>query len=486
MAIRLQKEGALLSVAKPLAEIKAVTISFWMRFPEPPPLEESPEAEPDGEQPAEKPPAEKPPPPVVPPTNLVSLKDYCDVRLEDGHVVANMDRTGEEARMALSQARWWHHILVENAEGMTTIWIDHARHSESIAETLAPVPAGGVVVEIGGNKADFFIDEVAIWNRKLTADERTVLYRRGRLDTPVIEPTKAIAHWGFDEKVGSRLFADESGDHALGTYKGWKPVDRIAPDPLPLLQKSNPSAAQLWHVTERPDTAGDFQINADAPFTYEGWVKLGVGSSALLGGTVSSSNEDNAKGWGLAVRPGKGVNGFLAFIYETGSERVQALAADLPLYDGLPHHFAAVWNPFSSPTHGTMEAYFDNRQVATASLALSDFSPDPGLPFRILARGTPIVLDELRFSSGALKPKAFLSGGLMGIAVAAGGPDPNRVADPPDKEESIMQRRDRELRERRAAKAAEHARKKAERAAAIERRRQEEKAKRKRNSPRGR
>ncbi len=142
----------------------------------------------------------------------------------------------------------------------------------------------------------------------------------------------------------------------------------------------------------------------------------------------------------MAVRRARGANGFLAFIYETGAGKVQALASDLPLYDGAAHHFAAVWNPLDSPAHGKMTLYLDNREVATASLAHSDLDPASRQPFRIEAMRLPLIIDEIRFSSGVLAPGHFLTGGLAA--------DP--ADDPVHQSESILERRDRELREHKA------------------------------------
>ena len=62
-------------------------------------------------------PADKEPVPAEPPMNLVSLKDFCEVRLENNEVVANLDRQGEAARLAFPPDFRWHHMLVENGEG---------------------------------------------------------------------------------------------------------------------------------------------------------------------------------------------------------------------------------------------------------------------------------------------------------------------------------------------------------------------------------
>ncbi|NIP98677.1 MAG: LamG domain-containing protein, partial [Akkermansiaceae bacterium] len=263
----LLEEGSdgMTSEARPLPELKAITISFWIRRQEPP----APEPPAGGQDPGKEP-QTKEPAKAEPPANLVSVKGYCDVRLEEGQVVANLDRMGSEARLVLPVDKRWHHVLVENGEGSTTIWIDHLSHSGPVAETLAAVPEGNVAVQIGGGGPGFYIDEVAIWNRRFTPDERQVLYRLGRLGSPILMPSRAIAYWGFDEKSNSRLFQDAAGGHVLGAYKSWKPVKGIAPDPVPLTRKPNPRAAQVWHVAERPEEAGSFGMKPDAPFTYEG------------------------------------------------------------------------------------------------------------------------------------------------------------------------------------------------------------------------
>ena len=81
---------------------------------------------------------------------------------------------------------------------------------------------------------------------------------------------------------------------------------------------------------------------------------------------------------------------------------------------------------------------FDNEVVASASLALADLRPDASGPFRIQGQRVPLILDELRFSSAALQPTLFLTAGLGA-----------RVADDPFlKGESVLERRDREIRER--------------------------------------
>ena len=455
MACRLVKENgsdALVSEARPLPELKALTLAFWFRRP-------------DGS--LEDPPEPGTPPRVapVPDATLLALKGICELRLAGDRVVADMEIGGETASLPLPRDLNWHHILVEHGEGKTSIWLDHRLQSGEVEEKLGTVPADGGVVQVGSKGADFCIDEAAIWSRKLTADERCVLYRLGRFDSAIITPPRAVAHWGFDGKVGSRLFPDDIGIHALGAFRSWKPVKAIAPDPVPLTAKGNTVAAQVSQVAESKDEAGSFEMKSDAPFTYEGWFMPGRTTRGTLGGTVSVANEEKAAGWCLALIPAGSGRGSLAFIHDTGSEKMQAVAENLPLFDGLPHHIAAVWNPRVSGTHGSMEIFLDNTMVATASVPLSSIGQPAGRPFQIAVRGMPVTVDELRFSSGALKPEEFLTKG-KGWSGPAGEPvagnNGNRNIPGARPGESPFQRAARELQERKAAQNAERERKRAE------------------------
>ena len=175
-------------------------------------------------------------------------------------------------------------------------------------------------------------------------------------------------------------------------------------------------------------------------------MKLGTGSSVLLGGTAPEPGEEPRGGWRLEARPGRNSTGDLVFTYENGPVNMQASAKGVAIYDGLAHHFAAVWNPLATPTHGEMELHLDNKMIATATLAGSDVGPPSKAPFRIVAAKAPVILDELRFTAGALKPAEFLT---AGFTPTAAGKIAATLNDPPE-EETFVQRRAREALERRA------------------------------------
>jgi hypothetical protein len=179
----------------------------------------------------------------------------------------------------------------------------------------------------------------------------------------------------------------------------------------------------------------------------------------------------------VAARRGRGANGYLAFMYASGEEKVQALAKDLPFFDGLAHHFAAVWEPTDSATHGKMTLYFDNKEVATASLGHSMVQGGGSEQFQIRALGKPMIIDELRFSSVVLEPKHFLTAGILAQAAEESVVEGESVLERRDREMGERKQRQREDRKRAAEekKLADQARKRK-----IEERKAEEEAKRKR------
>lgn len=460
-ACRLESQNgseALVSPAQPLPPLTALTIALWVRHADPPAEDLLAENSPDT----------KTNPDLVashPATTLLSLGGLASIRLENHDVIADLAPQGESARLSFPRDRRWHHVLVESRNGQTTMWIDHRSQSQPVPEPLAPPPPDGAAVTIGGTGAHLHVDEAAIWGRVFSPEERQVLYRNGRLDIPILAPLKILAHWGFDDEARSRVFHDATGRHPLGAYKSWQPASAIAPDPIPLTRRPNPGAARVWHLAENPEEAGTFCLTGTSAFTYEGWVKCGPGSEVTLASTLPPEATDGAVGWRLDARPTSGATGVLRFLYQSGSESVEALSNPLPLYDSSPHHFAAVWNPAQSITHGSLVLFVDNEPVASASLPLSSLSSAPQAPFHFASRRAPVIVDEIRFSSGALKPEQFLTAGRLALPGSSAG-DPEPAA---PEGETPMQRRAREAAERRAKQRAE-----------MEERRREEEAKRRR------
>ncbi len=454
MACRLVEENgseAMRSPVKPLSEVEDVTIAFWLKRPDTA-LQTPPESgAPAGIK-------------KLTDATLLSFDSVGEVRVVNDRIEAVVGE-GAPATLGFPQDLLWHHILVERVNGETSIWLDHRVQSKVVPSVAGPSAAEEAAVQVGSKNADFCIDEAAIWARGFTAEERCVLYRLGRFDTPIMAPPSSIAYWGFDKsKLGKGVFGDYIGTRPLGSYARWKPAKPLAPDPVPMTTKRNVVAAQVSHLAESKEGAGSFEMKGDTPFTYEGWFKPGRLTAGTLGGTVATTNDKGEAGWRLALSPGKSGKGFLAFIYDTGSEKMQAVAENVPIYDGLPHHLAAVWNPRSSETHGSMGIFLDNKLVASALLPLEKLRPASGQHFRIAVGGSAVVVDELRFTTGSLRPSEFLTKGEARPApeLPIAGNNERRIAPASRPGETPFQRAARELQERKAEQAAERERKRAE------------------------
>lgn len=100
----------------------------------------------------------------------------------------------------------------------------------------------------------------------------------------------------------------------------------------------------------------------------------------------------------------------MAFFYDSGTQRVQALAEAVKVADKKPHHFAITWNHEFSNDEGEMALFLDGTKVAAASVAHSNIPGEQTNPLRIgsLGNKTPIALDEIRFTRKALQPHEFL------------------------------------------------------------------------------
>lgn len=431
-AVRLTGEAPLRTASKSWpADVQALTVAFWIRV-----LESS---------------EEDPSPGGV----LVGLHGMGSVKMESGLLVADLDGQGARARLEFPKDERWHHVVATHSEGSTKLWLDGGVHARPVAETLPVPPAEPGPVSLGGGSLQWVLDDVAIWTRELTRDERQIIFRRGQDGVPVLAAPRTLAHWTFDDDKGDRLLRDSAGNNFLGAFRPWAPAEPIAPDPIPLTGRANPSAARILHVEEAPEKEGSFRLKADVPFTFEGWVKFSGGAGGTLGGTIHDDLEENSRpGWRVAARRDGGANGYLAFMYERQGEKVQALAREVPIFDGFAHHFAAVWDPWQATGNGKMKLYLDNAVVAEASLPLSGIGRGKGDPFQIVASRTPIQFDELRFTSATLTPDEFLTAGRQ--------LDRSETPERSESEETAMQRSERERRERLAEEQAERERRRAE------------------------
>lgn len=366
---------------------------------------------------------------------LLAVGEGIQFRLQEGELFADLDRNGEGARLALPTDGKWHHLMVTNEQGRTQLWWDHKVSGESHEETALATEEHTSLV-LGSEGLHAWMDELVIWAKPLSQAERQFLHQRGKHGSSLLANGGTIAHWRFEEESNARRIADATGRHPLGSYRKWSSVEGIAPDPVPLNSQANALGAQISHVGERSEDAGAFRLTGRTGFTYEGWFKFSaIGGGGTLGGTTSTKEAGTKAGWCLAVRHHQAMKGFLAFMYETGNKRVQALARDVTLFDNRAHHIAATWQP--GEANGRMVIYIDNKEVAAVDLPLAELHANASGAFRIEGAKGPFTVDEVRFSEGVLAPAQFLTAGK----------DTVRAERP---KESLLERRDREIKERKA------------------------------------
>ena len=217
--------------------------------------------------------------------------------------------------------------------------------------------------------------------------------------------------WRMNEEAAESSLVDNSGQIKLLLVRPGKGTRAIAPDPVPLNQAANDSALILG-IWQEEKVDGIFALNTESSYTFEGWfIADKLRRPIFLLGTRTGEGEDN-RGWHIDLRPparGKKEDQ-MAFFYDSGTQRVQALAEEVKVADKKPHHFAITWNHKFSNDEGEMALFLDGTKVAAASIAHSNISGEQTNPLRIgsLGNKTPIALDEIRFTPKALQPHEFL------------------------------------------------------------------------------
>src|SRR2546430_2214065 len=104
----------------------------------------------------------------------------------------------------------WHHVTVAKAGGSVKFYVDGVGDAELAYnpgfEFASSAQIGGRQNNSTQPSASFFglIDEVAVYNRALSASELGAIYSAGSAGKcPSSSGARALAHWKFDETNGS-------------------------------------------------------------------------------------------------------------------------------------------------------------------------------------------------------------------------------------------------------------------------------------------
>ncbi len=252
------------------------------------------------------------------------------------------------------------------------------------------------------------------------------MYQRALPTLPELEPPSTIACWQLDENSNPPHLLDATGIYHLDLHV----ANTAAPPVMPIV---NQAALPIFIDGSAPDhnSAGGrnpagmrrmydhiFDMR-DKPWTFEAFFQndaIGTQSTyQVIGGTRSSLSQYH--GWRVIM-----INGKIRFFATANSDKTTQVISEQRYDDGKAHHLAAIWEP-SVGESGTLRLYIDGVPTGEAP-GLGDLGDDATYPKRF-AVGANIggtvaqptldtyrwigVLDEIRFSSGALQPTKFLS-----------------------------------------------------------------------------
>lgn len=320
----------------------------------------------------------------------------------------------------------WRHFVIQNNGSTTALFVDgvsRGSKKQGIGDLNAQDRPLRIGSEWNGESSHFngWIDEVAIWNRTLNAREIAALRASGDNGRSFLTPPQPLAYWRMDDQSGARALADSLGKRHLGRIEPAAQVAPIAPKTIKQTGQTNVNAQRggAWGEIE---ITGDFQLKKNASFTLEGWfVAPPVPELTFLAGTRTGDANDS-QGWHIDLRPPAkaGGPGAVGFVFDTGPGGKQVVANNVEIYDGKPHHFAAVWwHDWGAENEGEMRIFVDGRWIAGIKVPYAEIPDKQANRFQIGMPGTAveIKLDEIRFTPAGLKPSQTLRGPLGSLEI---------------------------------------------------------------------
>ncbi len=346
-------------------------------------------------------------------SNVINMPGYAVVRIDKEQIQINLSKKRGLTGIKFAPDGKWHHFVIENDTKKTRVYRDGVKIQEFAGDSSKRPKPESLAIQLGTGDSRFKLDEAAVWRRLLSAEEKVALYQIGKAGIKMKDAPEVISYWKFDEE-GGRLYEDSFGNFKLGGDVRARREEPIAPGQIPLTREQNAGAfrAQMLFMAPEADPA-PFALTKKEGFTYEGWFHPHKSKLAYLGRT--NGRRDDAVGWFFALARETGKNGSAVFRFGDGADN-QALADNLEIYDGKPHHFAAVWNPQSKTEGvGTLEVFVDGVSVASHGLAHSDVIEGNSDPLQIGGERNDLIVDEIRFTRAALRPMDFLTAGVVEV-----------------------------------------------------------------------
>jgi len=284
--------------------------------------------------------------------------------------------------LVISDGAWHHTVTVFDTTG-TTHYVDGV-YADDVGWTGASGNSAETtplhIGNYGSNYFDGLIDEVAIYNRALTAEEAAQRFADGPPQPPALPPAKTLV-LNLNENAGT-VTDDEAGYGYNGELK----------------------AGAQWTADGKFDSAVDFRGNngyvettlTDAiapPLTVEGWVKTTDTRSYDIG-MINKYASGSAQGFQTFIRDGN-----LRAWYYDGSTRARIDSSTF-IADDQWHHHAAVWDASG------LNLYLDGRRIARTGWTSGVGSSSETTPLRL---GT--------YPNGVGVPYVFFDGVLDGVGI---------------------------------------------------------------------
>ena len=225
----------------------------------------------------------------------------------------------------------WHHIAFVVGTATGYLYVDGSLRN-SVAWTGTPGPPNGTEpLQIGryfnyGNAFQGDIDEVALWNRGLSASELNYLKHRRLGGTE----DGLLGYWRFDE--GSGTAANNSATNAFHGSLSNSPAWLTSHAPIELEPVAG-SGLKLDGVNGFVTVSHNADLNA-YPFTVSTWFRTTNGANVVQGLVTKSVDTGNA--WSLIVQSGR----LRGFYYRSFSNYAIDSQPAASVADGAWHHAA--------------------------------------------------------------------------------------------------------------------------------------------------
>ncbi len=373
----------------------------------------------------------------TPPQNKAFIQKRTNVTLgyelgisDSLDVYTSAASAGKSGPLSLNR---WYHISFTRNSGTAFLYINGVlvNSSANTIEASSPNNLYLAYDSVNNRYGNYSLDEVAIYNRSLSASEIKQLYLRTWYD---YSPQQFLLHPGYPGEV------DNSTQNTTLLLHFDDGAGTTAADSSPFGNRGNVSGAFFTNDSISGSALGfdgvDDHVNISnqydfkGPFTVEAWVK----SNSFTGDRAIISNWRNANIGGVtnhgmfmefSVATGDPI-GDLRFVYRNNGVNVfdfeAAAGVGTVLGTGVWHHLAGVYDPVS----GNARLYVDGKLANATSLAGPSFSIT-GRPILIgtidggadgLRRNFSGVIDEVKIVNRSMTAAEIVADYRKGVRFA--------------------------------------------------------------------